>query len=119
MSTRSTESAHGSGPEVFGLDLDAQTRCRHYHGPTDIIAIKMKCCGKYYACKDCHEEQAGHAIEVWPRPEWLSTKAVVCGACKSELTVSEYFECEAVCPKCSANFNPRCSNHYHFYFEIS
>jgi uncharacterized CHY-type Zn-finger protein len=30
-------------PEVRGINLDPQTRCEHYHGPTDIIAIKMKC----------------------------------------------------------------------------
>ena len=41
-------------PEVLGVNLDPQTRCEHYHGPTDIIAIKMKCCGRYYACKECH-----------------------------------------------------------------
>ena len=25
---------------VLGLDLDPKTRCIHYHGPLDIIAIK-------------------------------------------------------------------------------
>ena len=49
-------------PQVRGVELDAQTRCGHYHGSTDIIAIKMKCCGEYYACKDCHIELAGHSI---------------------------------------------------------
>jgi uncharacterized CHY-type Zn-finger protein len=39
-------------PEVHGIDLDAQTRCIHYRKQSDIIAIKMKCCGVYYACKD-------------------------------------------------------------------
>ena len=34
---------------VSGIDLDAQTRCAHYHKAQDIIAIKMKCCGVYDA----------------------------------------------------------------------
>src|SRR5215475_9988051 len=41
---------------VRGINLDSQTRCAHYHGPTDIIAFKLKCCRQYYACKDCHAE---------------------------------------------------------------
>jgi uncharacterized CHY-type Zn-finger protein len=106
-------------PEVHGADLDAQTRCRHYHGPTDIIAIKMKCCGEYYACKDCHEELAGHALATWPRAEWLAAKAILCGACGGELTIAEYFASDSICPRCGAAFNPRCANHYHFYFEMS
>jgi uncharacterized CHY-type Zn-finger protein len=107
-----------TNPIVRGVDLDAQTRCRHYHGPTDIIAIKMKCCGEYYACKDCHEELAGHAIEVWPRTEW-NRIAILCGQCHSELTIDQYMQCDSVCPTCHANFNPRCANHYHFYFEMA
>jgi hypothetical protein len=35
-------------PHVLGLNLDPQTRCDHNHGPTDIIAIKTKCCGEFY-----------------------------------------------------------------------
>jgi len=57
-------------PEVRGVVMDAETRCIHYHSALDIIAIKMACCGVYYACKDCHEVLAGHAIEVWPHSQW-------------------------------------------------
>jgi len=102
--------------DVRGVKLDAETRCEHYHGPTDIIAIKMKCCGVYYACKDCHEALAGHGIEVWPESEW-EQKAILCGACGTELTVHQYMRCESRCPNCRRHFNPRCRNHYHFYFE--
>jgi uncharacterized CHY-type Zn-finger protein len=101
--------------DVRGVKLDAETRCEHYHGPTDIIAIKMKCCGVYYACKDCHEALAGHAIEVWPESEW-EQKAILCGACGTELTVHQYMQCESRCPNCGEHFNPGCRNHYHFYF---
>ncbi|HXO04582.1 MAG TPA: CHY zinc finger protein, partial [Candidatus Sulfotelmatobacter sp.] len=101
--------------DVRGVNLDAQTRCEHYHGPTDIIAIKMKCCGVYYACKDCHETLAGHPIEVWSEREWTQ-KAILCGACRAELTIHQYMQCESRCPTCRERFNPGCRNHYHFYF---
>jgi uncharacterized CHY-type Zn-finger protein len=39
-------------PQVNGLNLDPHTRCAHFNSPTDIIAIKMKCCGADYACKE-------------------------------------------------------------------
>ena len=58
--------------EVRGVELDAQTRCAHYHSPLDVIAIRMKCCGVFYACKDCHIALADHPIQVWPREEWES-----------------------------------------------
>jgi uncharacterized CHY-type Zn-finger protein len=102
--------------EVRGVDLDAQTRCAHYHSQRDIIAIKMKCCGVYYACKDCHEALAGHALEVWPYNE-RDRQAVLCGSCGSELSITQYLECGNRCPACQAEFNPGCRNHYHFYFE--
>lgn len=103
-------------PDVHGVELDPQTRCAHWHSPLDIIAIKMKCCGEYYACKDCHDALAGHASTVWPVREWDS-KAVLCGACGTELSVRDYLRCDNVCPTCGAGFNPGCRNHYHFYFE--
>ncbi len=104
-------------PQVRGVDVDAQTRCGHFHGATDIIAIKMKCCGVYYACKDCHIELAGHGIEVWPRSEW-DTAAILCGACGAELTTREYLGCESRCPGCGARFNPGCRKHHRFYFDV-
>jgi uncharacterized CHY-type Zn-finger protein len=102
-------------PEVRGIDLDPQTRCAHYKTARDIIAIKMKCCGVYYACKDCHEAMAGHAIEIWPRSEW-NELAALCGACGHEMSIAEYMESGYTCPACGAAFNPGCRNHYHFYF---
>src|SRR3954467_2097326 len=51
-------------PPVHGRALDAQTRCAHWHSPLDIIAIKMRCCGAYYACRECHDELAGHETQV-------------------------------------------------------
>jgi uncharacterized CHY-type Zn-finger protein len=101
--------------EVQGVEVDAQTQCVHYHSALDIIAIKMACCGVYYACKDCHELLAGHAIQVWPQSEW-NVRAILCGACGYELTIREYLDSGYSCPLCRAGFNPGCRNHYHFYF---
>jgi uncharacterized CHY-type Zn-finger protein len=102
-------------PEVRGVDLDAETRCAHYHSALDIIAIKMKCCGVYYACKDCHNALAGHPITVWPRAEWAQS-AVLCGACGHEMSIDQYMASSYQCPDCNAAFNPGCRNHYQFYF---
>jgi uncharacterized CHY-type Zn-finger protein len=105
-------------PQINGIDLDPQTRCTHYNKSVDIIAIKMKCCGIYYACKDCHDALAGHPIEVWPRSEW-DQLAVLCGECGVALSVGTYLECDNTCPKCGAEFNPACRNHYPYYFEMA
>jgi uncharacterized CHY-type Zn-finger protein len=102
--------------DVRGIEVDGETRCAHYRSPLDIVAIKMKCCGVYYACKDCHIALAGHAIAVWPRDEW-NERAILCGACGTEMTIREYLECDSRCPTCGAALNPACRNHHHFYFE--
>jgi uncharacterized CHY-type Zn-finger protein len=101
---------------VLGLDLDPQTRCAHWHGPRDVIAVKMHCCRAYYACKDCHDALAGHALTPWPRTLW-DEKAVLCGACGHEMSVRDYLACASRCPACAAEFNPGCANHYPFYFD--
>jgi uncharacterized CHY-type Zn-finger protein len=111
-----TNQRGGQAPSVRGINLAAHTRCLHYHSASDIVAIKMKCCGIYYACNDCHTALAGHAIAVWPRAEW-DQQAVLCGACGAELTIRAYLECESRCPACHAEFNPGCRTHHHFYFE--
>ena len=111
-----TNQRAGQVQSVRGIELDAQTRCLHYHSAADIVAIKMKCCGVYYACKDCHVALAGHAIVVWPRSAW-DQRAILCGACGAELTIRDYLDCESRCPACAAAFNPGCRSHLHFYFE--
>jgi uncharacterized CHY-type Zn-finger protein len=103
-------------PDVRGLHLDPQTRCRHWRSPFDIVALKLRCCGVYYACRDCHDALADHPAVVWPRAEW-DRAAVLCGACGTELTVHAYLACEDRCPACAAPFNPGCRLHRHLYFE--
>lgn len=77
----------------------------------------MKCCGVYYACKDCHEALADHPIAVWPRTQW-DTPAVMCGACGTKMTIAQYLACDDACLACAAPFNPGCRLHHHFYFEM-
>ena len=103
-------------PRVYGVQLDPQTRCEHYHGPTDVVAIKMKCCTLYYACIDCHVALAGHPAEVWPKREW-NQPAILCGVCGTEVTIRQYLESGFQCPDCRVAFNPGCETHYHYYFE--
>lgn len=102
---------------VKGTLVDDQTRCAHWHSPLDIIAIKFKCCNDYYSCYECHKETAGHEAQQWSKDE-RNEKAILCGVCKNELTINEYFNGPNVCPYCQSSFNPNCSRHYHLYFEV-
>jgi len=104
-------------PAVHGVDVDPASRCAHYHSPRDVVAIRMKCCGHYYACKDCHAALAGHAVQRWPRDE-RDARAVMCGVCGTEMRIRDYLESAEACPACNAPFNPGCRAHHHFYFEM-
>lgn len=100
-----------------GVEVDARTGCAHYRSALDIIALRLPCCGVWYACRACHDAQAGHAAEVWPEDRF-GERAVLCGACRSELTVAEYLGSGHRCPRCRAAFNPRCAGHHHLYFAV-
>ena len=73
---------------VRGKLVDDQTRCIHYHSPLDVIAIKLKCCGEYYACFYCHEQEVDHKAEQW-KPGEYEIKAILCGVCNHEMTIDE------------------------------
>ena len=105
------------GVDIIGVDVDPQTRCAHYHGERDIIAIKFKCCGKWFPCDQCHAVLAGHTAEVWPKEEF-GESAILCGNCGRQLTIRKYLQCESACPHCERQFNPGCARHNHFYFEM-
>lgn len=102
---------------VRGVGLDAETRCVHYGGPRDVVAIRFPCCGEYYACFDCHAACADHDAERWPA-DAREKRAVRCGVCGHELAIAEYLASEHACPECDASFNPGCADHYGLYFEI-
>lgn len=105
------------GIPIKGKVIDDQTRCIHYHSPLDIIAIKFKCCNVYYSCYYCHKEEEDHTPGKWNKDEYI-TKAVLCGICKHEMTIQAYLDSNNECPFCNSKFNPKCADHYHFYFQI-
>lgn len=103
-------------PVIKGQLIDSEIRCVHYHSQLDIIAIKFKCCGDYYPCYQCHEQAVEHSAQVWAKEEF-NELAILCGACNTEITINEYLKSNSKCPFCAAYFNPKCSNHYHLYFN--
>ncbi len=102
---------------VHGSVLDDQTRCTHWNGPTDVIAIRFKCCDKYYPCFDCHAEAQTHATIRW-RPDEFTQAAVLCGVCRTELTIADYLGSDFSCPSCGVAFNPGCALHHDLYFAL-
>ena len=102
--------------KVWGQTVDDETRCVHYRSAKDIVAIKFACCGRYYPCHLCHEEAETHRARQWPL-RGRGTKAILCGACETELSIVDYLATDR-CPSCSALFNERCSLHAHLYFEM-
>lgn len=101
--------------KVYGHIVDHQTRCKHYAGAKDIIAIRFKCCNKYYPCYKCHNEFEDHPISTWKKSEY-NERAILCGICKTEHSVSLYLD-EGKCIHCHSEFNENCNKHYHLYFE--
>lgn len=97
---------------IFGIDLDSQSRCVHYHGSNDIVALKCQACQKYYACYHCHDEMEGHAFMATDASEAFP---VICGACHSFLSKKEYDL--KICPNCQNPFNPECAKHSSIYFN--
>jgi uncharacterized CHY-type Zn-finger protein len=43
---------------------------------------------------------------------------VLCGVCRTELTIDTYLAAD-VCPHCGSGFNERCRLHTHLYFETA
>ncbi len=119
MPSRPAKSAATKGPAVHGLEIGGHPGCAHWHSPLDIVALKFKCCGDYYACYECHRACTGHAAQRWPRHEFDTHKAVMCRACGHEMTIAAYMASHSTCPSCKASFNPNCEKHWVLYFELS
>lgn len=103
---------------AHGRLVDDQTRCVHWNGPTDVIAIRFRCCDRFYACFECHAELETHEAQRWPADEFAAD-AILCGVCRAELSISAYMQGGNACPSCGAAFNPSCANHHHLYFDVS
>ncbi|PPA70632.1 CHY zinc finger protein [Jeotgalibacillus proteolyticus] len=106
------------GHKVAGELVDRETRCKHYYSKKDIIAIKFFCCQTYFPCFSCHRSSGCQNHAVWPKDRF-DEKAVLCGSCGTELSIRDYLACHSQCPECAAYFNPGCSLHAHYYFEMT
>ncbi|MBS1703101.1 MAG: hypothetical protein JST12_15655 [Armatimonadetes bacterium] len=106
-----------AGTEVFGVEVGPRFECAHWHGPTDVVALKFPCCGTFWCCWDCHEALAGHPAQRWSETD-QDEEAILCGACGHRLTIREYLEGESQCPNCGHGFNPGCRSHRHLYFDF-
>lgn len=103
-----------SMPTVHGA-VDEATRCPHWDGPLDVVAIRCPRCERYHPCYRCHDEAEDHAFEPWPADR-RDARAVLCGACRTELTIAAYLAADDACPGCGAGFNPGCADHHDRYF---
>ncbi|MHA8111493.1 CHY zinc finger protein [Lactobacillaceae bacterium Melli_B4] len=97
---------------IYGIDLDNDGRCTHYHSALDVVALKCAQCQSYYACYQCHDELVDHQFVGSD-----STKGhpVMCGHCRKQLTYEQYQL--GKCVFCQHPFNPRCKLHQHIYFN--
>lgn len=119
MTEQQTHERVVHGKIVHGIDVDEETRCAHWHGADDVIALRMHCCKRWFPCYECHEVLvADHSASPWPRAQ-REAEAVLCGACGKTLQIDEYLVCQSRCPDCAAAFNPGCVRHWHLYFDIS
>jgi uncharacterized CHY-type Zn-finger protein len=96
-----------------GVSVDAQTRCLHYDGPTDIVALKLG--DAFYPCHACFDATAPPTTE--DVRAGLDEPAVLCGACRVVLTPRAYLASGYACPSCGAAFNPGCAAHRALYFR--
>jgi uncharacterized CHY-type Zn-finger protein len=113
------------GRVVAGVGVDGATRCAHYHGARDVVALRLPCCvrpngagpdtGPFSPCHACHAAVADHDRERWPGA--VDAPAVLCGACGTVLSVANYLGTTA-CPDCGTGFNPGCRDHYDRYVAL-
>ncbi len=104
--------------QINGLELDKETRCRHWHSEKDIIAIQFACCGDFYACYECHDALTDHSPEKWPAVSFDKAEAIYCGRCETRLSIQNYMDAGSKCPNCGASFNPGCEKHWPMYFDL-
>ncbi len=115
------DSPDDADPLLRGVGLDAQTRCAHYATARDVVALRFACCPAYWSCHRCHAELAGHPAVPVPEADF-DRPHVLCGVCRTELSVSAYLALETApdpaCPACGAPFNPGCAAHAPLYFDV-
>lgn len=100
-----------------GCRVDPYTRCAHYDGATDVIAIRFACCDVYYPCFKCHRATTSHAPTRLPAAQ-KQEAALLCGVCARTLSAAAYLGADHTCPHCEAAFNPGCAAHHDRYFDF-
>ena len=113
---RAAEERTLGGHRVRGVAVGPETRCAHWAGERDVIAIRAPCCDAYYPCSACHDERAAHELRPIPETQF-DEPGVLCGGCATALTVRAYLDADHECPACGTAFNPGCASHYDRYFE--
>ena len=99
-----------------GVAVDDETRCRHWHDRVDVVALRFACCDAYYPCAACHAETTAHETDRLPRDRF-GEQAVLCGVCRTTLSVETYLDAGDECSACGVSFNPACRSHHHLYFD--
>lgn len=102
------------GVTIRGAVVDDETRCAHWHGDDDVLAILFPCCRAWYPCRTCHDEHAGHEAVLW-RADQTETRALLCGRCGGTLSIRRY-RAAGACEACGMRFNEGCRLHHHLYF---
>lgn len=100
-----------------GVAVGPETRCAHYDGPRDVIAIRFACCEVYYPCVECHAATTAHSATPWPHSR-RHEPTVLCGVCGRTMSAVAYLQADHICPHCEAAFNPGCATHHDRYFAF-
>ncbi|GAA4763435.1 CHY zinc finger protein [Microbacterium gilvum] len=102
------------GRVVHGAVIDGETRCAHYAGPDDVLAILFACCRRWYPCHACHDADASHGARVWAAGDGAE-HALLCGRCGATSSIADY-RASGACGACGGAFNEGCRRHHHLYF---
>jgi uncharacterized CHY-type Zn-finger protein len=123
MSDGSSQTTHAPATDprfavpLRGVAVGPETRCIHYAGPRDVIAIRFACCEVYYSCFQCHAATTDHPTTPWPHAR-RHEPAVLCGVCDRPMSAAAYLRSDHTCPHCGAAFNPGCAAHHDRYFAF-
>nr|WP_081214804.1 CHY zinc finger protein [Streptococcus oralis] len=101
--------------KIYGLLVDDESRCVHYHSEKDIVSLQCYECKKYYACYQCHNALENHNFAPYPL-SLTEDRPILCGKCKKILTFQEYQK-QTACPYCKTFFNSGCKEHHSYYFK--
>ncbi len=95
--------------------VDDEGRCTHWHGPDDVLWLRLACCSSFWPCRACHDEATSHGPRTWP--PGANAKALRCGRCRHAFHIQGYLANPDACPACGGAFNPACWTHHDQYFD--